>query len=64
MAINDKEFGELRSDVKNILVLLEKQNGRVGKLEDRTTKLETWRTFLAGAWFVITTAALALWGKS
>jgi len=60
----DREVGEIKITVQNIEKLLLKQNGRVGKLEDRTDKLEKWRTYLTGAWVVISTAAAAIWSKS
>lgn len=51
--MNEQEWGELRSDVKHILIQVEKQNGRVGKLEEQVGALRRWQMLVIG---IFTTA--------
>lgn len=37
---------------------------KVDALEDRTSKLEGWRTFLLGGWAVVSVAALLVWSMA
>lgn len=48
MQIDPVEFGALRSDVKNIIAMLEKQNGRVAKLEEQVGALRRWQMLVVG----------------
>lgn len=53
----ERELGEINANVKNIISLLEKQNGRVGKLEEKVENLRMWRSAVLGGSFVISTIA-------
>lgn len=53
-------LGEISSDVKGIMARLDFQNGRIGKLEDRTKSLESTRDVQSGVtkvWGLVTGAA-------
>ena len=49
MNIDPAEFGALRSDVKHAIELLEKQNGRIAKVENQVGRIRWVMAWIAGA---------------
>lgn len=48
MAI-EREVGEIHTKVDHLIVLVEKQNGRVSKLEDQVSGIRRWQAAVIGA---------------
>lgn len=48
MTIDPQEFGELIANVRTIKELVEKQNGRVSKLEDQVGAIRRWQAYIVG----------------
>ena len=61
--MNESDFGEMRSDVKYIREMLEKQNGRLGKVEDKVASLMRWRAWVLGMFTTAGTTVGAILGK-
>jgi hypothetical protein len=55
IAVIMNELNHIKSDVADIKELQRRANGR-------TSKLEHWRTFLIGAWAVLTIASSVIYG--
>lgn len=45
----EREIGEIHTKVDNIVKLLEKQNGRLAKVENKVVTLEKWQSLVLGA---------------
>lgn len=54
-------LGEMRGDIKGVLAYMEKQNGRLEKVENRTSNLENAENYRRGQAAIISIIVAAGW---
>ena len=59
----EREVGEIHTKVDHLVALVEKQNGRVGKLEGQVSILRRWQYFVVGAFTAAGTGLGAIISK-
>lgn len=59
----DREIGEIHTKVDQLIGLVEKQNGRVGKLEEQVNGLRRWQAMIIGGFTAVGTGIGSLFTK-
>ena len=59
----ERELGEIHTKVNNILELVEKQDGRVERLEEQVSTMRRWQAFVIGLFTTAGTGIGTLFGK-
>lgn len=63
MSSLDREVGEIHTKVDHLITLVEKQNGRVTKVEEQVSKIRRFQSYMIGIFTAIGTGTGALFHK-
>lgn len=59
----EREVGEIHTKVDHLVNLMEKQNGRVTKLEDQVSGLRRWQAMIIGGFTAVGSGIGAIFTK-